>query len=195
LTSNRAFQVDLRLFVGGIMIMSTRRDVWRAGVVAEPEGFADTFGFLYQQIHEQLRDEIPGLREPALSWVPGPDTSSISTLVVHLLGSETEVLQIVRGLRSDRDRASEFSVHIGDAEELLRRIDATDRLLQELGPQITDDDLAAQRVRSSAVRDKGPRTGLYWLVHNYGHAREHVAQLQLTKQLFRQTHRGDLPDR
>jgi len=77
----------------------------------------------------------------------------------------------------------------------LRRIDATDRLLRELGPQITDDDLAALRVRPSAVRDKGPRTGLYWLVHNYGHAREHVAQLQLTKQLFRKTHRGDLPDR
>jgi hypothetical protein len=163
--------------------------------VAEPQGSSDTFVFLFQQIHDQLRDEISGLREPALSWVPGPDTSSISTLVVHLLGSETEVLQIVRGIRSDRDRASEFSAHLGEAEELLRRIDATDRLLQKLGPQITDDDLAVLRVRPSAVRDKGPRTGLYWLVYNYGHAREHVAQLQLTKQLFRQTRRGDLPDR
>jgi DinB superfamily len=174
---------------------SRERDVWRAGVVAEPEGFADTFVFLYQQIHDQLRDEISNLSEPALSWVPGPDTSSISTLVLHLLGSETEVFQIVRGLRRDRDRDSEFSARIGYAEELLRRIDATDRLLRELGPQITDYDLDALRVRPSAVTDKGPRTGLYWLVHNYGHAREHLAQLRLTKQLFRQTHRGDLLDR
>ena len=80
----------------------------KAEAVAEPEGFADTFVFLYRQIHDQLRDEVSGLSKRALSWVPGPDTSSISTLVVHLLGSETEVLQSVRGLPSDRDRSSEF---------------------------------------------------------------------------------------
>jgi hypothetical protein len=75
----------------------------KAEAVAEPEGFADTFVFLYRQIHDQLREEVSGLSKRALSWVPGPDTSSISTLVVHLLGSETGVLQIVRG-PSERSR-------------------------------------------------------------------------------------------
>jgi len=162
--------------------------------VAEPEGFADTFVSLYQQIHDQLRDEVSGLSELAFSWVPGPDTSPIFTLVVHLLGSETEVLQIVRGLPSDRDRASEFSARVGDLEELMSRIQATDRLLGELGPQISDEDLATLRVRPSALRNRAPRTGLFWLLNSYGHAREHLAQLQLTKQLFHESHRRDLPD-
>jgi len=113
-----------------------------AEVVAEPEGFADTFVLLYRQIHDELRQEVSALDPQALDWVPGPDTSSISTLVVHLLGSENEVLQIVRGLPSDRDRASEFSAQVEDPEDLLSRIDHTDRLLERVGPQITDEDLA-----------------------------------------------------
>jgi hypothetical protein len=162
--------------------------------VAEPKGFADTFVFLHRQIHDQLREEVSGLSGPALSWTPGSDTSSISTLVVHLLGSETEVLQIVRGLPSDRDRASEFSAHMGNHEELLSRIHDTNRLLEEVGPQITDEDLATPRVRPSAVRNRTPQTGLFWLLNSYGHAREHLAQLQLTKQLFDETHQSDPPD-
>ena len=66
--------------------------------MAEPEGFAATFVSLYRQVHDELRNEVSDLDKSAMSWVPGPDTNSISTLVVHLLGSETEVLQIVRGL-------------------------------------------------------------------------------------------------
>jgi hypothetical protein len=163
--------------------------------VVGAEAFAESLVTLYRQIHDQLREEVSGLRPQALTWVPGPDTSSISTLVVHLLGSESEVLQIVRGLPSDRNRASEFSARVDDPEELLTRIRDTDRLLQELGPQITNEDLATLRVRPSAVRDRTPRTGLFWLLNSYGHAREHLAQLQLTKQLLDEAHRNDLPDR
>jgi hypothetical protein len=156
--------------------------------VAEPEGFAATFVSLYRQIHDQLRDDVSGLNGQALGWMPGPDTNSISTIVVHLLGSETEVLQIVRGLPSDRDRPSEFSAQLNDPQQLLSRIEATDRLLEELGSQITDEDLATRRVRPSAVRTTTPKTGLFWLLNSYGHAREHLAHLQLTKQLLRQDH-------
>lgn len=162
--------------------------------MAEPEAFATTFVSLYRQIHGQLRDEVSGLNRQALGWVPGPDTNSISTIVVHLLGSETEVLQIVRGLPSDRDRPSEFSAQLNGPQELLSRIESTDRLLEELGPQVTDEDLATRRVRPSAVRNRTPKTGLFWLLNSYGHAREHLAHLQLTKQLLRQLHQTDLPN-
>jgi hypothetical protein len=157
--------------------------------VAEPDGFAATFVSLYRQVHDQLRNEVSGLNKSAMSWVPGPDTNSISTLVVHLLGSETEVLQIVRGLPANRDRASEFSARVEDPQELLSRIDTTDRLLEELGPQVTDEDLATLRVRPNAVRNRTPRTGLFWLLTSYGHACEHLAHLQLTKQLLHETDR------
>jgi hypothetical protein len=163
--------------------------------VAEPEAFADTFVSLYREVHDQLREEVSGLTAQALTWVPGPDTSSISTLVVHLLGSENDVLRIVRGLPSDRDRASEFSAQVQNPEELLSRIQDTDRLLQELGLQINDEDLAALRVRPSAVRNRTSGTGLFWLLNSYGHAREHLAQLRLTKQLFDENYQREMPDR
>jgi DinB superfamily len=159
--------------------------------VPEPEGFTTTFVSLYRQIHDQLREEVSDLNREALGWLPGPQTNSISTIVVHLLGSETEVLQIVRGLPSERDRPSEFSAQVEKPEQLLSRIEATDRLLEELGTQISDEDLATTRIRPSAVRNRTPKTGLFWLLNSYGHAREHLAHLQLTKQLLR---RG-LPER
>lgn len=159
--------------------------------MAEPVEFVATLVSIYRQVHDELRNEVSGLDEAASSWVPGPDTNSISTIVVHLLGSEAEVLQIVRGLPADRDRASEFSARVEDPEELLRRIDALDQLLEESGPQITDEDLATLRVRPSAVRNRTPRTGLFLLLNSYGHAREHLAHLQLTKQLFRQINEVD----
>lgn len=92
-----------------------------------------------------------------------------------------------------RNRASEFSARVEDPEELLSRIAALDQLLEESGPQITDEDLATLRVRPSAVRDRTPRSGLFWLLNSYGHAREHLAHLQLTKQLFRQINRVEPP--
>jgi len=107
--------------------------------------------------------------------------------------SEAEVLTIVRGLPSHRDREAEFSERIEEAQDLLGRIDEADRLLVELAPQITEEDLVTPRSRPSAVRNRTPRTGLFWLLNNYGHGREHMAHLQLTKQLFLQIHQANDP--
>jgi hypothetical protein len=49
-----------------------------------------------------------------------------------------------------------------------------------MAPRITAEDLAAERPRA----DRPPETGLHWLLTNYGHAREHLAHIQLTKQLY-----------
>lgn len=155
--------------------------------MSEAEGVVETFITLYRQIHDQLRKEVSDLAPGALTQVLGPDTNSISTIAVHLLGSEAEVLRVVRGLPSDRDRAAEFSVRIEDGQELLGRIDAADRLLGEVGKAITEEDLATLRVRPGAARTRGPRSGLFWLMNSYGHAREHLGHLQLTRQVLRQT--------
>ena len=42
------------------------------------------------------------------------------------------------------------------------------------------EDLTSARPRG----DRPPRPGLEWLVTNYGHAREHLAQIELTRQLY-----------
>ena len=139
-----------------------------------------TVADLYRAVHAKMREEVQDLDAEALNWTPAPDTNSIAALVVHTLGSEAEVLRTVRNVPGERDRAAEFLVQAPDAADLLRRLDAADALLADLTAGITPDDLTTKRPRG----DRGPETGLHWLLSNYGHAREHLAHLQLTKQLY-----------
>lgn len=134
---------------------------------------------LFRSAYGSMLEEIRGLDPESLSWTPAPDTNSIGVLVVHTIGSAEEVIRIVRGLPSDRDRDAEFVPTDLTADLLRQRIDRAERFLQEVGGGITSEDLASLRPRPN----RDPATGMYWLLHNYGHAREHLAHIQLTKQL------------
>jgi hypothetical protein len=136
---------------------------------------------LYASVHRQLREEIDDLEINTLNWTPGPNTSSIGTLIVHMLGSETEMLRSVLALPSNRSRDAEFAAQIHTRNELSLKIDAADSDLQQLGLSIAATDLQALRTRPNKSI---PQLGLFWLISNYGHAREHLAQIQLTKQLY-----------
>jgi hypothetical protein len=135
---------------------------------------------LFKEVHSQLRDEVRDLSHDELNWKPAPETNSIAVLVVHTLGSEAEVFRIAANVSGSRDRPAEFRVEASTPQELLREIDQADSYLEALGPRITADDLAAERPRG----DRPPQTGLHWLLSNYGHAREHLGHIQLTKQLY-----------
>jgi hypothetical protein len=150
------------------------------------EPIVETAVQLWRELHQQVRQEIRGLDAEALNWAPGPETNSIAVLVTHLLGSELEMWRVVRGLPSDRDRASEFVVRPQDRDELERRLDAANAALEEHGPAVTPADLSATRDHPR----RGPNSGGYWLLSNYGHANQHLAVLQLTKQLYRQRQGG-----
>ena len=134
----------------------------------------------FQVVHGQLRDEVRGLSVEELNWKPAPETNSIAVLVVHTLGSEAEVLRVAANVPGDRDRPAEFRVTANDAADLLREIDQADAYIEAMAPRISAEDLAAVRPRG----EREPETGLHWLLTNYGHAREHLAHIQLTKQLY-----------
>ena len=146
------------------------------------EPMVDTLVELYRQVHGELRAEIERLDDDALHWQPGPDTNSIAVLAVHLLGSEGEVLTIVRGQASERQREEEFVDGRLSRDELLARIADADRVLVDCSATITATDLESPRPRPN----RRPHTGRYWLTRNYGHAREHLAHVQLTRQLYEQ---------
>jgi hypothetical protein len=134
----------------------------------------------FKVVHGQLRDEVRGLSVEALNWKPAPETNSIAALVVHTLGSEAEVLRAVANVPGSRDRDAEFLATADDPDALTRQLDQADAYIDDLAARITADDLVAMRERGG----RGPQTGLHWLVTNYGHAREHLAHIQLTKQLY-----------
>lgn len=128
-------------------------------------------------MHKKMRDAVGGLDRDALNWKPHPDANSIAVLVTHTLESERELLGTVRGVEVPRDRPSEFTVE-KDRHELLEMLDRADGLVEQT-EAMTAADLLATRPRG----ENATQTGLYWLLVAYGHTREHVAHLELTRQL------------
>ena len=139
----------------------------------------EAFQQLFHELHEKFRAQVRGLDHGTLNWRPLPKANSIAVLVTHSLGSEREMIRAVRSLPSDRDRDSEFRVE-ADAAELLTLADQADREVDEHLAGVTAEDLIQDRPR----KDHDPKPGLIWLISNYGHAREHLAQVELTKQLY-----------
>jgi DinB superfamily len=140
--------------------------------------FATTIGTLYRAVHEQMREHVRGMDRGTLNWKPLPLANSVAVLIVHTLGSEREVIHAVRSVAAERDRDAEFKSE-AEAADLLVLLDEADRGL-ELLDSITAADLMDLHPRG----DRPPRPGLDWLMSNYGHAREHLAQIELTKQLY-----------
>ena len=139
---------------------------------------------LFHQLHRLVDAEVAALDDDGLNWVPAPGANSVATVVTHLLGSEAETLRAVAGVDAERDRDAEFAHGARDRVTLLGETAAADRLLGELGPLIDEGRLGAL-VALPTLPATDRRTGLAWLVANYGHAREHLGHLQLTAQLYR----------
>jgi hypothetical protein len=140
---------------------------------------AETIGGLFRAVHRGIREQVEGLDREALNWKPHPEANSIAVLVFHTLGSEREMINAVRGITTERDRASEFEVE-ADAADLVALIEIADDDMDHHIAALTAHDLTTPRPRG----DRPPRQGLEWLVSNYGHEREHLAQIELTKQLY-----------
>jgi hypothetical protein len=140
---------------------------------------ATTIGELFRAVHAAMREQVRDMDAGTLNWKPLPLANSIAVLVSHALGAEREMIRAVRLLATERDREAEFKAE-ADAAELLALLDQADRELDEHLGAITAADLTEMRPRG----DRPPRPGLNWLISNYGHVREHLAQIELTKQLY-----------
>ena len=139
----------------------------------------ETLGALFRSVHEGFRVQITGLDHEALNWRPLAEANSIAVLVTHTLGSEREMIRAVRMLATERDRDSEFKAE-ADAATLVAMLDRANSEIEEHAAALTPSDVTDLRQRG----DRPPRRGIDWLISNYGHAREHLAQVELTKQLY-----------
>jgi hypothetical protein len=155
-------------------------------IPAEPIGRRDgaaTVLILFEQLHEEVRREIEGLDERGVNWSAGPGMNSIGTTIIHMVGSEAETLRSVAGLPCVRDRESEFRPGRREKEELLDALEGADELVAEVRRRIGADHLQ-RRVALPTLAEEEMRSGLTWLIGNYGHSREHVGHIQLTRQLL-----------
>jgi hypothetical protein len=151
--------------------------------MSDTEQFVGDITELHRAVHDQMRQEIADLDTPALNWTPGPDTSAIGTIITHALGAEAEMVRNLLDIPTHRDRDSEFTVPTHTREALDALLAAADADWANLGPRL---DATALRTLRPRPNKPTPQSGLFWLVRNYGHMREHVGQIQLTKQLYQQ---------
>jgi Protein of unknown function (DUF1572) len=139
---------------------------------------------LFRQVHDQVRGELGGLDDEGLAWVPAEGSNCIAVIVGHLIGSEGETLRCVAGLPCPRDRDAEFSGSATDANALQALLDEADMLVAGVEPLIDHGRLETMLSLPTLPSDDR-RSGLSWLIRNYGHACEHVGQIQMTAQMYR----------
>jgi len=139
---------------------------------------------IFDESVDHLREAIEGLSPDALDWRPaGEETNPIVVLAVHGMHSSRWWFTIARGLPlPERDRPSEFVAQTGGDAELLAFVDrmaadCRDRLdaQEPFDPTVT-----------RPVPDDEPVSAAWALLHALEHLREHVAQAQLTRQLWQE---------
>ncbi|HEY5252156.1 MAG TPA: DinB family protein [Acidimicrobiales bacterium] len=138
---------------------------------------------LFGRVHDEVRAEISHLDDAGLNWMPVSGTNSIATIVTHLLGSEAETLRSVAGVPAPRNRDDEFTQGPQRRLEIEKALAAADELIAELRAEIGPNRLRTLVALPTLPADDR-RTGLVWLLGNYGHAREHLGHIQLTSQLY-----------
>jgi uncharacterized damage-inducible protein DinB len=142
---------------------------------------------VFDRCVDDMRPAIEGASPEALNWRPaGEETNSIAILAVHAMTSSRTWLTVAVGApEPERDRDAEFRTEVGDAAELLTVFDA---LAEDCRAALATDeavDWSAERVpnrRPGSAPE--PITAGWTLLHALGHLREHVAHLQLTRQLW-----------
>jgi uncharacterized damage-inducible protein DinB len=134
-----------------------------------------------------MRPAIEGASADALNWRPaGEETNSIGILAVHAMTSSRTWLNVAVGApEPERDRDAEFRTQVEDPAELLATFD---RLAGECRDALaTEDDIDWGAARTPNRRPgSAPETitAGWTLLHALEHLREHVAHLQLTRQLW-----------
>ena len=136
----------------------------------------------------EMRQTVAEFPPDGLNWKPaGEDTNSVAVLATHSLHSTRSWLCTALGeALPDRDRDSEFRVAADDPAALL---DLFDRMSSECTTLFergqTADWGAIRRTHTRPDASDAIEVPAAWaLLHAIEHLREHLGQMQLTRQLW-----------
>ncbi len=148
--------------------------------------FADYMERL-QKLNAHIEQALEGLPAEALDWVPGPDMSSMSVLVVHTTGAQRYYIGDVAGQDpSNRVREAEFRARGLDVATLKARLAQVTAYAPSVLDRLTIQDLEAQRTAPD-----GEKYSVAWaLAHALEHTGIHVGHIQIMRQLWDQRQHG-----
>jgi uncharacterized damage-inducible protein DinB len=141
------------------------------------ETYFQTIYDYFIRLHEDARQVVRDVPQEKLDWSPGEGVNSMAVLVVHMVAAERFWIgDVALGEPSNRDRASEFEVSGLPLEDLLARLERSERYLGEALARLTLEDLNV--VQISPRNGKEVTVG-YCLAHALAHTALHVGHLQL----------------
>ena len=136
----------------------------------------------------EMRQTVAEFPPEALNWKPaGKHTNSIAVLATHSLHSTRSWLCTALGeTLPDRDRDSEFRVAADNADSLLALFDDVASQCNTLLAAPRDVDWATvRRTHTRPDASDAIEVPAAWaLLHAIEHLREHLGQMQLTRQLW-----------
>lgn len=144
------------------------------------EAFAADALDIIQSCHAGLRKVVQEADPEALHWQPGPEMNAISTLVIHVLGSEKFWLARVTGEEIARDRDAEFRSLSNDRDMLLRRLDEADADVKTYLGRYK----ASDGERQFPYQERSA-SGVWGVMLVIEHLREHMAHSELTLQFWK----------
>jgi len=136
---------------------------------------------------DDMRPCIVGATAEALDWRPaGPQTNSMAILAVHAMTSSRTWLSVAVGApEPQRDRDAEFRTTADDPARLLSTFESLAGECRSILATDEPIDWSAARTPSRRPGSAPEKITAGWtLLHALEHLREHVAHLQLTRQLW-----------
>jgi uncharacterized damage-inducible protein DinB len=139
----------------------------------------------FRDQHAMMRQVVQGLDLDALNWLPGADTNSIAQLLGHALESERFLTATAMNVAMTREREAPFHIIVPSVEDVLALIEQTASELDSVLNHLSAEQLAREVTRTISTGET-TRTGAQWLLLAVAHAREHIGQALLTRQLYEQ---------
>ena len=139
-----------------------------------------------KKLHEEAEAALAGLPQEGLDWSPGPGMNSLGVLAVHIAGSERFWIGDAITMKpSGRDRESEFRTKGLPAEVLSERLRASLGFVNNVLAGLNIQELSTVR---PSPRDGKPLTVGYCLAMALAHTAAHVGHMQVTRQLWENSH-------
>ena len=149
--------------------------------VADPA--VDAARDLAEESLDAMRRAIADAPPELLNWRPAADdTNSLAVIAVHGVTATRFWLSLaITGTAPERDRPAEFRTIVSGAQELLSIVDPLAADCRELLGFDGAFDPGAARVDP---RDGTARSAAWTLIHAVSHLHEHVAQAEITRQVW-----------
>ena len=143
--------------------------------------FADLYARL-ADVHKGIDEALADLPQAALDWSPGPEMNSPAVLAAHTAGAERYLFgDIIAMDPSGREREAEFATAGKDSAELRALLATTLVYAEQVLDGLTLADLGEQR---TSPRSGQSHTVAWTLLHALDQTPEHMAHLQMTRQLW-----------